>query len=128
MNTARPRTIWHVQPPPALFRRFPHNAEKPVAKICRLRYNGIRFKQQTKALESNDVFVEIEPWDQGLQLTLESVVKQQFGDAIERSVRETLAQCGVEQAKLNVVDQGALDCVLRARVETAVARGREGQA
>ena len=79
-------------------------------------------------LESNDVFVEIEPGDQGLQLTLESVVKQQFGDAIERSVRETLAQCGVEQAKLNVVDQGALDCVLRARVETAVARGREGQA
>jgi citrate lyase subunit gamma (acyl carrier protein) len=79
-------------------------------------------------LESNDVFVEIEPWDQGLQLTLESLVKQQFGDAIERSVRETLAQCGVEQAKLSVVDQGALDCVLRARVETAVARGREGQA
>ena len=79
-------------------------------------------------LEYNDVFVEIEPWDQGLRLTLESVVKQQFGDAIERSVRETLAQCGVEQAKLNVVDQGALDCVLRARVETAVARGSEGQA
>ena len=79
-------------------------------------------------LESNDVFVEIEPWDQGLRLTLESVVKQQFGDAIERSVRETLAQCGVEQANLSVVDQGALDCVLRARVETAVARGREGQA
>ena len=81
-----------------------------------------------RTLESNDVFVEIEPCDQGLQLTLKSVVKQQFGDAIERSVRETLAQCGVEQAKLNVVDQGALDCVLRARVETAVARGREGQA
>ena len=40
--------IRHGQPPPSLFRRFPHNAEKPVAKICRLRYNGIRFKQQTK--------------------------------------------------------------------------------
>ena len=79
-------------------------------------------------LESSDAYVEIEPADEGIELTLESVVKQQFGDAIERSVRETLAQCGVEQAKLNVVDQGALDCVLRARVETAVARGREGQA
>ena len=55
-------------------------------------------------LESNDVFVEIEPWDQGLQLTLESVVKQQFGDAIERSVRETLAQCGVERSASLVVD------------------------
>lgn len=76
-------------------------------------------------LESNDVFVEIEPWDQGLALTVESVVKEQFGGAIEQAVRETLAQCGVEQAQLRVVDQGALDCVLRARVETAVLRGRE---
>lgn len=69
--------------------------------------------------------------DAGIQRRLRrdrALVKQQFGDAIERSVRETLAQCGVEQAKLSVVDQGALDCVLRARVETAVARGREGQA
>lgn len=75
-------------------------------------------------LESNDAFVEIEPWDQGLELRLESVVIEQFGEAIERAVRETLSQCGVEAAKVNVVDQGALDCVLRARVETAVLRGR----
>lgn len=75
-------------------------------------------------LESSDVYVEIEPNGQGVEIHVESVVKAQFGDAIEAAVRETLAACGVERAKLTVSDRGALDCVLRARVETAVARGR----
>ena len=75
-------------------------------------------------LESSDVYVEIEPCAQGIEIDLESVVKAQFGDAIEAAIRETLADCGVQRAKLTVSDRGALDCVLRARVETAVARGR----
>ena len=75
-------------------------------------------------LESSDVYVEIEPCAQGIEISLESVVKAQFGEAIEAAVRETLADCGVERAKLTISDRGALDCVLRARVETAVARGR----
>lgn len=75
-------------------------------------------------LESSDVYVEIEPWEEGIEIDLESVIKIQFGEAIEAAIRETLAECGVEHAKLTVSDRGALDCVLRARVETAVARGR----
>ena len=75
-------------------------------------------------LESSDVYVEIEPCAQGIEIDLESVVKAQFGGAIEAAIRETLADCGIQRAKLTVSDRGALDCVLRARVETAVARGR----
>lgn len=75
-------------------------------------------------LESSDVYVEIEPCEQGVEIQVESVVKAQFGGAIESAVRETLAACGVERARLTVSDRGALDCVLRARVETAVSRGR----
>lgn len=75
-------------------------------------------------MESSDVHVQIEPSDQGIEIQLESVVKGQFGDSIEAVIREVLAECGVERAKLSVVDRGALECVLRARVETAVARGR----
>jgi aspartate ammonia-lyase len=41
------------------------------------------------------------------------------------SVREVLKDMGVEKAKVTVADRGALDCVLRARVETAVLRGKE---
>ena len=35
-----------------------------------------------------------------------------------------LAECGVENARVSVQDRGALDCVIRARVETAVYRGK----
>ena len=75
-------------------------------------------------LESSDVYVEIEPWEQGVEIQLESVVKGQFGGTIESAVRATLAACGVERARLTVSDRGALECVIRARVETAVLRGR----
>lgn len=76
-------------------------------------------------MESSDAYVEIEPGTQGIRLRLESVVAQQFGDAIRAVVREVLEEQGVESANVRVVDRGALECVLRARVETAVLRGKE---
>ncbi len=75
--------------------------------------------------EKSDVIVTVEPGTSGIELELISVVKNQFGAAIEASVREVLAEMGVENARVKVADRGALDCVLRARVETAVLRGRE---
>ena len=64
-------------------------------------------------LESSDVYVEIEPCDSGIELELDSVV-----------ANEVLAEQGVTSAKLRLVDRGALDCVIRARVETAILRGK----
>lgn len=75
-------------------------------------------------LESSDAYVEVTPGT-GLQIRLESVVAQQFGDAIEAVVREVLAEQNVENANVRVVDRGALECVIRARVETAILRGKE---
>ena len=76
-------------------------------------------------MESSDAYVEIEPAD-SLQVNLESVVLNQFGQEIDRVVREVLAEKGVEKAAVRVVDRGALECVIRARVETAVLRSKEG--
>ena len=76
-------------------------------------------------MESSDVYVEIEPCEQGIEIQLDSVVKGQFGAAIEAVVREVLTECQVSNARLHVVDRGALDCVIRARVETAILRGKE---
>ncbi|MBR2473180.1 MAG: citrate lyase acyl carrier protein [Clostridia bacterium] len=75
-------------------------------------------------MESSDAYIEISPADKGLEISLDSVVQQQFGEAIEKVVLEVLTDCGVQNAKVNVIDKGALDCVIRARVETAVMRGR----
>ena len=77
-------------------------------------------------LESSDVMVRIGPATQpGIQLEIDSIVKQQFGDAIERVVRETLTQLGVSQANVVVDDKGALECVLRARVQAAALRAAQ---
>ena len=75
-------------------------------------------------LESSDVYVELEPSDAGIEIELDSVVIRQFGDEIRRVVGEVLTEQGVTCAKLRVVDRGALDCVIRARVETAIVRAK----
>lgn len=74
-------------------------------------------------MESSDAYVEIEPAAQ-LQIQLESVVQEQFGDEICAVVKEVLTESGVSAANVRVVDRGALECVIRARVETAIARGK----
>ena len=76
-------------------------------------------------MESSDAYVEIEPGNGAVQVTLESVVAQQFGDAIRKVVLDVLEEQDVKSANVRVVDRGALECVLRARVETAVQRGKE---
>lgn len=76
--------------------------------------------------EKSDVVVTVEPSENGLQLQIKSVVMNQFGPAIEASVRKVLEDLGVKNAIVTVADRGALDCVLRARVETAILRGMEG--
>lgn len=75
-------------------------------------------------MESSDAYVEIEPGTDGIKLQLESVVMGQFGEAIEKAVRDVLQEMNVENANVRVVDRGALECVIRARVETAVLRGK----
>lgn len=74
-------------------------------------------------MESSDAYVEIEPAKE-LNIQLESVVLEQFGDAIRTVVEEVLAEQKVTGANVHVIDRGALECVLRARVETAILRGR----
>lgn len=76
-------------------------------------------------LESSDVFVTVAPCESGIELTVDSVVAQQYGDAIRSAVMDVITQMGIGCAVISVVDRGALDCVIRARVETAVLRGME---
>ncbi len=74
---------------------------------------------------SSDVFIEVAPGDQGLELTLDSPVKAQFGDQMEATVRKVLQAHGIDNITIRIQDQGALDCTLIARLETALARGAD---
>ncbi len=78
-------------------------------------------------MESSDAYIEIEPSQDGVTIQIESIVKAQFGDAICASVEEVLKDNGVDRALVRVVDRGALDCVIRARMETAILRGKGEQ-
>lgn len=76
-------------------------------------------------LESSDAYVKVEPNESGIEIVLESVVLAQFGDDIKASVMEVLKDNQVENAKVFVNDRGAIDCTIRARVETAIKRAQE---
>lgn len=73
-------------------------------------------------LESSDVYVEIEPATDILSISVESVVEKQFGEKIRSAVNEVLSEHGVSAASVRIIDRGALECVIRARVETAILR------
>ncbi len=73
-------------------------------------------------LESSDAQVTVEPGTNGIELSIESSVINQFGRKIRATVLETLERLDVKDAKVKVVDKGALDCTLKARVEGAVFR------
>lgn len=77
-------------------------------------------------LESSDVQVAIAPNPgQGIQIALESDVKAQFGDSICQTVREVLDEFDIQEAAVQLLDKGALDCVIRARLRCAICRSAE---
>ena len=76
-------------------------------------------------LESSDAQVTVEPGTGSVELTLESAVIHQFGNQIKKVIMETLDRLEVSDVKITVVDKGALDCTLKARVEGAVYRSVE---
>jgi citrate lyase subunit gamma (acyl carrier protein) len=73
-------------------------------------------------LESSDAQVTVLPQTSGLDLTIESSVMNQYGRQIRETVLETLKNLQVVSGKVIVVDKGALECTLKARVECAVFR------
>ncbi|WP_380178775.1 citrate lyase acyl carrier protein [Kalamiella sp. sgz302252] len=77
--------------------------------------------------ESSDLMVKITPADGELDIVIHSEVIKQFGEQIRRVVQETLGAMGVEQGVIIVNDKGALDCVIRARLQSAVLRAADVQ-
>ncbi len=83
---------------------------------------------QAGTLESNDIVVTVAPAtaEDGIVIELTSPVIKQYGKRIREVIAEALADAGVQQAFVQANDKGALDCTIRARVQTAVARALQG--
>lgn len=85
----------------------------------------IRKPAMAGTLESSDCQVTVEPGEGRIDFELESAVINQYGNQIRKVVCETLEHLGVTDVKISVVDKGALDCTIKARVEGAVYRSLE---
>ena len=73
-------------------------------------------------MESSDCMVTVEPGEGKVDFSLESSVINQYGNQIRKVVLQTLENLDVKDVKISVVDKGALDCTIKARVEGAVFR------
>lgn len=76
-------------------------------------------------LESSDCQVTVEEGDGKIDFSLDSAVINQYGNQIRKVAFETLENLGVDNVKLTIVDKGALDCTIKARIEAAVYRSTE---
>ena len=75
-------------------------------------------------LESSDLLVKVAPSDKGRRdVVIKSEVIKQFGKQINLVVTDTLDKLSVSAGEIEIEDKGALDCVIRARVQAAVLRG-----
>ena len=81
----------------------------------------IRKPAMAGTLESSDAMVTVEPGE-GIELDLSSSVMNQYGRQIKATVLDTLERLEVRDVRITVIDKGALDCTLKARVECAVYR------
>ncbi|MBO8134844.1 citrate lyase acyl carrier protein [Dickeya fangzhongdai] len=75
--------------------------------------------------ESSDLLVKVAPAEGQLTVVINSEVIKQFGAQIKQVVNDTLSMLGVESGTIVVEDKGALDCVIRARVQSAVLRAAD---
>ena len=85
-------------------------------------------KAMAGTMESNDVLVYVSPVPQGIEVRVKSIVANQFGAQIERVARETAQTLGADGALIELDDRGAVDCTIRARVETALLRAKGEEA
>ena len=77
-------------------------------------------------MESSDIMIMLEPRTEGgIELELTSSVMQQFGKQIRKVILDTLQEYDVQNAKVEAVDKGALDCTVRARTVAAIYRAAQ---
>lgn len=84
--------------------------------------NEIKNPAQAGTLESNDITITVAPSTNGVRIDLTSIVMVQYGDAIQALIERTLKEQDITSAYIKANDRGALDCTIRARMLTVLAR------
>lgn len=79
---------------------------------------------QAGTFESSDLIVLIEPRekDTGRKIEIESIVMLQYGNNLKSVVSQMLDDYALTDLHVIIKDKGALEPVVRARLETAILR------
>ena len=81
-------------------------------------------KTSAGSLESSDCLITISDSDK-LEIVIESVVFEQFGDQIQEVIQNTLKEHNISKMHVLCLDKGALDFTIKSRLETAIKRRGE---
>ena len=74
-------------------------------------------------LESSDAFVQVFPISgDNIEIELESSVEEIYGDTIRELIMSILKNMNISNVRIVVQDKGALDFVIKARIQTALLR------
>lgn len=79
-------------------------------------------KHTAGTYESSDCLIHVSPCPE-TTILIESVVFEQFGDAILNVIQTTLEENNVKEVCIKCFDKGALDYTIKSRLETALKRG-----
>lgn len=77
-------------------------------------------------MESNDALITVKESDT-LNITIKSIVYDFFHEQIEKVIRDTLKELGVEKIDVTCEDKGALDYTIKARLTVAISRMMGGK-
>ena len=81
-------------------------------------------KASAGTLESCDALVTItlNPAYESPQIDIESPLLATYGREMQSQVEKILEQFNIQQVQIKIIDRGAINYVLQARVETAIRR------
>ena len=79
-------------------------------------------KGRAGSLESCDALVTVELGGTGIRCRLDSPVTDAYGDEMRRQIMGVAERLKITAAEVAVTDRGAVNFVLRARVEAALRR------
>ncbi|NLI96666.1 MAG: citrate lyase acyl carrier protein [Synergistaceae bacterium] len=80
---------------------------------------------QAGTLESADCLVTVAPAEE-FGLDYRGGNRKIYGERTRKLVLETLKRFGISEVQVTIQDQGALELVIRARLETALKRATRG--
>lgn len=72
-------------------------------------------------LESNDCLITVKK-QTGRKIVIDSIVSEQFGEEIEKTIIGVLDEHNITDIFVNIVDKGALNYTIKARLITALKR------